>query len=186
MAPPYGTPDRAKFVAVVQYVALWGLDIYLFNFAVNSDQLRRQHIKYLDDFFGDKTQFDMFQSFHGYWNATIHGEASRSGTDTHNFDLSTRRCDSMRRYLLKPIILKGGGSMPTKIRDVRITMDPRGEKLATSVGNEAAWDRKVILRLQHQDPTVYRLLPPLPPIGTRSGIRSIDPGVPFPPLQRKV
>jgi hypothetical protein len=167
----------------VNHLALSGVDIYLFNFAINGDQLRPQHIKYLDDFFGDEMLFYVFQSNNMSWNATIHGEASRSGTDTYNLGLSNRRCESVRRYLLTPIVPKGGGFMPTKIRAVRIATDPRGEKLATSVGNEADWDRKVILRLQRRDPPIP---PPLPPIGTRSGIRSIDPGVPFPSLPWKV
>jgi hypothetical protein len=85
----------------------------------------------------------------------------------------------VRRYLLSPLASKGGGKpFPRKIRDVEVVMDPKGETLAKGATDEADGDRQVILRLQE------RSFPPIPPLGSRSGIRSINPGLPFPPLFR--
>lgn len=177
----FGTPDRADFVALVNHIIHGAADIFLFNFGVDDDHLRPQHIKFLDDFFDDSGPAEanviVFQGMNHSWRATIVGGASHSGTAEHNFDLSTRRGESLRRYLLSPLPSKGGGKpFPRKIRDVEIVMDPRGETLAKSAAQEADRDRQVILRLQE------RSHPPMPPVGSRAGIRSIDPGIPFPPL----
>ena len=178
----FGTPDRAKFVRLVNHVAEGGVDIFLFNFAVDGANLRPQHVKFLDDFFDDsgpgEANIIVFQGMNHSWRATIVGQTSRSGSASHNFDLSTRRGDSVRNYLLSPLAPKKPGQkpLPRKIRDVEIVMDSRGETLAKAATDEAAGDRQVILRLQE------RSHPPLPPLGSKLGIRSLDPGSPFPPL----
>jgi hypothetical protein len=171
----FGTPDRADFVALVNHIAHGAVDIFLFNFAINDHRLRPQHIKFLDDFFDDKGPAEanriVFQGTIHSWRATIVGQASRSGSASHNLGLSTRRGESVRQYLLSPI-----NGFPRKIRDVEIVMDPKGETLAKAAKDEAATDRQVILRLQE------RSHPPMPSLGIRSGFRHIDPGVPLPPL----
>jgi hypothetical protein len=177
----FGTPDRAKFVALDNHLIQGAVDIFLFNFAVDDDRLRPQHIKFLDDFFDDSGPAEanviVFQGTRFSWRATIVGEASRTGSATHNLDLSTRRGESVRKYLLSPLPSKTGGKgFPTKIRDLEIVMDPKGSTLAAGATREADRDRQVVLRLQE------RKMPPLPPIGSRSAIRSIDPGLPSPPL----
>lgn len=187
-----GTADAAKFVTLINRVVQlpngeWatGADIFLFNFAIGGAALRPQHVKWMDDWFGALEMELVFQGLRFSWRALIVGEASRSGSQTNfdNVDLSRRRALSVQSYLQSPLIINrppdpriepGGahGTHKTKIRDVEITIDSEGSRLALSNKMEDSHDRQVVLRLQE------RSGPPLPPIGLTGAkpqnIRLID------------
>jgi len=78
----------------------------LYNFDIDSDELKIEHEDWLDDYVIPLLQLG------GNWNVVLNGRASRSGDALYNEKLSERRARSVRNYL----IAYGGADLNIRVQ----------------------------------------------------------------------
>jgi hypothetical protein len=171
--PKFGVQDAYKFVQLAERFNVPGVadgyEISLFNFDVNRADLKPQHLKWMDGFFGDdpltvnRQWHSMFWD-HGY---RIVGETSRTGTDKSDDMLGFRRARSVELYLRSPIYIPGtdGGTFPTKFRinesESRGIVSV-GKSLASGRAVEDPKDRQVLVQIWVVNGQDNLSPPPLP------------------------
>ncbi len=116
----------------------------LFNFDVDGDAVKPQHREWL-------TEFVVPQLGNPKVTVTLRGESSRSGSDDHNLELSTRRVKNVER------LLRGSGPVAAKI-DASGT----GASDATRQGENEKTDDEFFRAVRVQvDNSAHGLVPPV-------------------------